>query len=375
MKGGEKNMEENKAVLQEVIAELKKGVTDEVLSAVEKKLADWRKISGMDKFSDDEKQKAVEYIKAKTMGDYAKAKALSPGTTGEGKELIPTYLATEIVRVAGEYGVVARNSRKIPMKGINLKFPTIADVIFTRKSPNGSFTVSEPGTSNAFDFTLQEVGTIVPFSNEMLLDPNVNVIDALALLAGEGLAKGEDTWGLLGQASGEGIFQNTNVSGVVLATGKTHYSDVTADDLLSALALIKGRARRNLKWVMSWSVLLSLYGLKDSQGRYIVREPSGTAPATVWGVPVEISDVMPETSEPSQAGKKFIALANFDYVGQAQYGGMVVDISKEATIKKDASTTYNLFQDHMSAVKFVAYEDIKIAMADKAFAYIKTASS
>jgi HK97 family phage major capsid protein len=126
---------------------------------------------------------------------------------------------------------------------------------------------------------------------------------------------------------------------------------------------------------MSWSVLLSLYGLKDSQGRYIVREPSGTAPATVWGVPVEISDVMPETSEPSQAGKKFIALANFDYVGQAQYGGMVVDISKEATIKKDASTTYNLFQDHMSAVKFVAYEDIKIAMADKAFAYIKTASS
>jgi HK97 family phage major capsid protein len=368
-------MEENKALIQEVITELKKGVTDEVLSAVEKKLADWRKISGMDKFSDDEKQKAVEYLKFKAMGDYAKAKALSPGVNGEGKELIPSYLATEIIRVASDYGVIAGNSRKIPMKGINLNFPTIADVIFTRKSPNGSFTVSEPGTGNAFSFTLQEVGTIVPFSNEMLLDPSVNVIDALALLAGEGLAGGEDTWGLLGQASGEGIFQNTDVPGVVLATGKTHYSDVTADNLLSALALIKGNARRNLKWVMSWSVLLSLYGLKDNQGRYIVREPSGTAPATIWGVPVEISDVMPETSEVSQAGKKFITLANFDYVGQAQYGGMVVDISKEATIKKDDNTTYNLFQDHMSAVKFVAYEDIKIAMADKAFAYIKTASS
>lgn len=369
-------MEENKQVLQEIIADLKKGITGEVLSSVEKKLAEWKAKNGLNTTSmKEEGEKATEYIRAKFVGDFAKAKALSPATNNEGKELVPTYLASEIVRVADEVGVVRRNARKFPMAGLNVNYPTMSGVIAYRKTPNGEYTISEPGTAYAFSLAVEEVGSIVPFSNLMLENPTVNVVDALALLAGEAIAKIEDTWGLLGQTSGEGIFQNTNVSVYTLPSGKTSYANITADDLLSTLSLVKGSARKSLRWVMSWSVYNAIRGLKDTQGRYVVQEPSGGQPATIWNVPVEISDVMPETTESSQAGKKFIALANFNYMALGQEKGITMDISREATLKKADNSLIHLFQDNMSAVRFQEYIDIELAEASKAFAVIKTASS
>lgn len=368
---------DDKNLVEEIKKELVDSSIKKIDEAIEKKLADIQSKMVFGKNTKDseieEKQKAVEYIKAKYFNDTLKLKTLSPNTSGYGQELVPTYLANEIIRVAGEYGVVRRLSRLWPMN-LRQDIATMGSVIAQRKTPTGSAYVSTPTTGKAVSLVAETIASIIPFSAMYLKEPNFNIVSLLAELAGEAIAKKEDEWGLLGDTTGEGIFKNNSVPSVVLGTGKTHYSDITADNLLEAVSLLKGTARKNARWVMSWSVFNAIRGLKDTNGRYIVQAPSEGAPATIWNFPVEFSDVMPETSETNQADKYFIVLGDFRYMVLGQTKGLEMDISKEATIN-DGTNNIHLFQDDLVAVRFTEYIDIEIAEPSKAFVKIKTAAS
>lgn len=99
-------------------------------------------------------------------------------------------------------------------------------------------------------------------------------------------------------------------------------------------------------------------------------------PATLWNFPVEFSSIMPKTTDGSQAGTKFLTLANFDYMMFGDRKQVTVEISKDATVTDtDGSTAINLFEQDMSAVRVIERVDIQLAEADKAFAVLKTAAS
>jgi HK97 family phage major capsid protein len=361
-------MEENtKAIIDEIKQDLKKDLLPEVLKSLDEKL---EKI-GLDfkpksQSEFEEKKKAAEYIAAVYKRDYERMKVLSPATAGEGAELVPTVLSSEILRVAGQYGYAGRLGRIFPVTNLKENLPTADGVAFYRKGPNGRITVSSVSTNYAVQVDLEEVVALVPFPNSFLENPTINVVDLIALLAGEAYAKGRDEW------ARDQIF--SNATAYVLGSGKTFYTDITADDLAMAVESIDENLIGNLTWVMSFSVFNRLRLKKDSQNRYIVQEPGAGRPATLWDIPVVFSSVYPKTSEENQAGKPFIALGDFRYLVIATKGGMRMDISKEASVQVGA-TTYNLFQDNMSAVRFVGYEDINVALPTKSFVAIKTSAS
>lgn len=355
---------------------LKKGVMDSLL----KELPNRKDIFGGDKKDAkaelaESKEKSAEFIKAVFNGDVEKVKSMTVGTGADGGYLVPDYFGTEIIRLVSTYGVVRRNARVYPVSGTTVKLPTIGSVTAYRIAEKGVKTASK-ATVAQVTITIKKLACFIVVSDELLADATGVTVDLLAELAGEAIALKEDEWGLLGLGAGEGIFQNTSVPVVTMAVGKDTYAEATADDLLDLQSAINENALAGAKYYMSLSVFNAFRKLKDTTGQYIVQSPAGGQPATIWNAPVELSAVMPKTSDGSQASKKFVAFANLRYMILADRQQYTVDVSNQATVvDDDGSTAINLFQQDMSAVRVVERIDIELAQADKAFAVLKTAAT
>lgn len=352
-----------------------KGLVNEIVEKTSEKvlsqIADRKDVFGGEvKSNNDAKTKAAEYIKAVYNGDFAQVKALSEGTTTDGGYLVPEYFASEIVRLAPQYGVVRRMARIWPMQEKTVNIPTLSSVTAYRVAEKASITASQP-TVGRVTLSAKKLAVMVPMSNELLRDANIQVVDTLSALSAEALALKEDDWGFNGLGAGEGIFQNANVPDFTLASG-TDFTDVTADDLLDALNLLDESALPNARWYMSFSVFNIIRKLKDDYGRYIVQEPAGGMPATIWNLPVEFVRVLPSASD-TDADTPFIAVGDLRYMIMGDMRQYEIAVSKEATITDtDGSTSVNLFEQDMSAVRVIERVDIQLAEADKAFVMIKT---
>jgi HK97 family phage major capsid protein len=363
---------------KKVLEELKSGITQEVITELKNNVPLRKDILGGDNAKSElkeAKERTAEYLRAKYIGDSAKAKALGLTSTG-GVELVPEYFSSEVIRLAPQYGVVRRYARNVPMQGLTQKIPTASSVTAYRVGHGAAATSSAP-TTGRVTLTAEKVVALIPVENELLKDANVDTIDLLTRLAAEAIAKKEDIWGLKGEGAGEGIFQNTNVPVVTMASTMNTYAEATFDDLLDVMNALNEDALANAKWLMSFSVFNALRKIKaGTTGEYIMQPPSGGQPATIWNIPVIFSSNMPKTSDVTQASQKFVALANMDFMLFGDRKEYSIEISREATVTDtDGSTPINLFEQDMSAVKVMERVDIELAEADKAFAVLKTAAS
>lgn len=367
----------NDEKLKELLADVQKGVSEEVYEKLMKELPNRKDIFGAVKGDDnvtEQKEKVAEYIKAKFLGDHARAKALSEGTSTEGAELVPEYFASEVVRVAEKAGHVRRDARNYPMLSDTLNVPTAGSVTAYRVAEKSAITSSMPTTGDV-NLVAQQLAVLVPMSNQLLADANVDVVDLITTLAGEALAKKEDEWGIEGLGAGEGIFQTAAVNVVTMGSGHDAFTDITADYLLDVLNEIDENALDGGKWYMSFSVFNLLRKVKDENGQYIVQQPGNGMPATIWNFPVEFVATMPKSSD-SAAATKFLAFGNLKYMLFGDRQQLTIDISRDASVvDTDGSTTLNLFQRNMSAIRVIERIDIELAEADKAFAVLKTAAS
>ncbi|MDQ3098879.1 MAG: phage major capsid protein [bacterium] len=372
--------EEVKKQMESVLAELKQGITKEVVDYINTNIPLRKAIFGgenhdADAQSKDEQKKAAEFLTAKYFNDAAQVKALSGGTSSEGKELVPEFFSNEIIRLAPNYGVIRAKARKYPVNARIQHLPTVGSVTVNRVGEKVAIPSSQPGTGK-LDITIKKVAGIVPVSNELLKDANVTVVQLLTLLFAEAFAKYEDEWGFSGKAANEGIFQNTSVPVLTMSTGDTTYNKVTGDYLLDLMDKVDESALTDAGFYMSFSVFNALRKLKATTGEYIVQPPTGGQPATIWNHPVNFARVLPRTSAGSQAGTKFLTFANLNYMLFADAHEYELEISRDATVKDvDGTTDIRLFEQDMSAVRVIERVDIQLAEADKAFAVLKTAAS
>lgn len=370
--------EEAKKALDELKTSVTASVTEDVMKKVEEMQIDRKSIVAN---KDDELAEQKD-IAAKQLQKLAngKVKALTSGTATEGEELVPTYVASEIVRVAGINGLIRRYGRIWPMQGTNESVPTADSVTAYRVSEGAKITSSQP-TTGAVTLASKTVGVIVPVSRKLLQNATTNVVDMIIMLAGEAMAKLEDQWGLLGLTNGEGIFQTAGVPGVTLGSGLTDYSDVEPEDLLDMIDAVDDNiSDEKLRWVLSRSVFNALrkkravVGSDDQQ--FLFQGFGSQMPATMWNIPYSLSPVMPKTSEVSQAGKKFMALADFSNLLVGDDQNYTMELSNQATITDtDGNTLINLFEQNMVAIKVTGEVDIKLANPTQAFSYGKTAAS
>lgn len=323
------------------------------------------------------KQKAADFIKAVYAKDLAKVKSLSEGTDADGGYMVPEYFMSEVIRLIPVYGVARKDARVITVNGLTTHFPTADAVTAYRVGEKAAITASKP-TIGQVTLTVKKIGVMVPMTNELLADANVNTVDLIIRLVAEAFAKYEDEWAFLGKTAGEGIFQDTNVALLTLDSGKNTYAEVDFDDLLSAMAKLDESALSGAKWYMSFSVFNALRKLKYASGTasYILQEPGAGQPATIWNIPVEFVKVLPKTSDSNQASTKFIALANLQHMLIADRSSMEIKISEEATVTdSDGSTGINLFEQDMSALRAITRRDIALTNQGSAFVAIKTSAS
>lgn len=323
------------------------------------------------------KEKAAEYIKAVFGRDTAQVKALSEGTAADGGYIVPEAFSTELIRIAPNYGVVRRMARNYPVPGDGYKIhlPTVGSVTVSRVNEKAVIPSSQP-TFGRSTITIKKIAGLVPMSNELLKDANMDTVNILTTLFAEAFAKYEDEWGFLGKGAGEGIFQNTSVPVVQMATGLDTYVEIDQDHLLDLLGSIDEAALTGARWFMSFSVFIALMRLEDSTGRKLITEPTGTQPATLFGLPITFVRAMPKTSDGSQPATKFLAVGNLDYMLFADKKEYELKISQEATITDtDGTTPINLFEQDMSAVRVIERVDIALAEAAKAFAVLKTGAT
>ncbi len=366
--------------VQKVLQELKGGITTEVFEKLMAELPNRKDIFGgqsPEAKADESKAKSAEYLKALYEGDTAHLKAMSVGTNADGGFLAPDYFASEVIRVAGNYGLVRRLARPWEMAGKTEKIPTAGSVTTYRVNEKAKATSSQP-TIGQVTLTAKKLVAMIPVSNELLEDANINLVDLLTLLAGESLAKKEDEWGLKGLGAGEGIFQSTTAPVVTMAATNTTYEKADFLNLIDVMNQCNEDALAKARWIMSFSVFNGFRKIQAGAGdkQHVLQHPGSGMPATLWNFPVEFSSIMPKTTDGSQAGTKFFTLANFDYMMFGDRKQVTVEISKDATITDtDGTTPINLFEQDMSAVRVIERVDIQLAEADKAFAVLKTAAA
>lgn len=379
----QKLQEELKPVIEDIKTAVTAAVTKDVVEKLKEELPNRKGIFGADQGESEEKaelegkEKAAEYIKAVFNQDSAQVKALSEGTAADGGYLVPEVFASEIIRLTPNYGVIRRNARNYPVSGAGFKthLPTIGNVSVNRVGEKAAIPSSQPTTGQT-SITIKKVAGLVPMSNELLKDANVDTVSILTALFAEALAKYEDEWGFLGKAAGEGVFQHASVPVVTMASTNTTYAKVTEDNLIDMLDQIDESALPGAKWYMSFSVFNALRKLEDSTGQKLIQSPTAGQPATLWNLPIEFVRVLPKTTDGSQTGTKFLAVGDLNYMLFADKKEYSMDISQEATIKDtDGTTPINLFEQDMSAVRVIERIDIQLAEASKAFAVLKTAAA
>lgn len=378
---------EMKQVMDEVKGELVTQVapivTEKALEEILAKIPQKAGIFGGDNTkTDDERNKAVEYLKAKAEKDGVKAKALSAGSTGNGAELVPTFISDQIISLTEKDGLVRKLARKWPMGGMSEKVPTLSSLTAYRIGTDGAKITSSAPTTGGLTLTAKTVGVIIPVSKRVLRNSSVKLLDALSVLASEAFATLEDKWAILGLASGEGVMQHASVPTKTLGSGKTSYTDVAPEDLLDVISLMKEEALtgEKLRWVMSMSMLNHFRKLRYSIGSdkqdFLFAGMGDKTPGTIWDIGYDTRSFMPKVSDSSQAGKKFLALANFDYVVFGDENVYTMDVSDQATVTDtDGSTLINSFEQEMVAIKFTESIDIQLAEAANAFGTAKTAAS
>ena len=124
--------------------------------------------------------------------------------------------------------------------------------------------------------------------------------------------------------SGTGNGQPTGIlSGITWTTDNTvETTDLTADDLLNAIAMMPAGYAGGAKFAMSTATLFgNVYTLKDNDGRYYFADPGSGGIHRLFGFEIVIDDNIP-------AGT--ILFGNFRYYGVNIPQGVAVEVSRES---------------------------------------------
>ncbi len=184
----------------------------------------------------------------------------------------------------------------------------------------------EAGSITAFNPTFGQVtltakklaGLTSAISSELLSDTAIDIVGLLVEQFMYAIGQELDNQVLNGTGSPvSGILSAAAGYSVVLGTGSTSFSAIGANDVRSMIRKLSSADAALAKFIYSKDIQFYLDTLKDSNGRYIYREPAGDRPAALWNRPIIESAKAPAESA-SAVSTAFIALAflKYFYIGR-----------------------------------------------------------
>ena len=255
---------------------------------------------------------------------------------------LPADVSNEILAKMQTESAVMRLARRIDLPGRGVSIPVItSDPTATWVGETVSKAVSNPGLTTKI-MSAYKLAVIVPFSNEFRRDAAALYDELVRRLPLALAQKFDATVFGNGSAPGDNFDTFANCTAKNIGSTATYAGLVAADtDIADNGGMMNGIA-------LSPAGKGAILAATDQQGRplFINNMAEGAAPM-ILGAPVVISKGAYKAGSPNVVG------AAGDW-SQALYGtveGVVIDYSSDATLKVNESTTINLFQQNMFAVR------------------------
>lgn len=249
-------------------------------------------------------------------GSLQKA-SYAEGADATGGYLVPEEYEFDIIKLARNRTFGLQECSVVQMGSDKLNIPTEATLASGTWETEASTINAGEGTVGNLQLVAKKYASLLTVSNEMLADSRIDFVSTVTeQLAYDTLLNGVDNQILNGDGTvfqgiiaGSGSSKNVN-----MASTKTTFADVTADNLSSMINELDQGFLANAKFVFNPLIKHYLRILKDSQNAYIFQMPQGANAGTIWEKPYIESEVAPSSTAISTP---FIVLGNLKlyYVG------------------------------------------------------------
>lgn len=261
---------------------------------------------------------------------------------------LPNDVSAEILQKTQEASAVMQLARQINLPGRGVQIPVITgDPTASWVAETGAKPVSTPSISKKV-MQAHKLAVIVPFSNEFARDA-ARLYDALVARLPGVLAKTFDQTVFFGPASGS-LANFDNFAGCTAQSLQSNvYQGLVAAD--TDIATAGGVMNGIVLSPQGKSVLLSAV---DGEYRPLFNTVAEGGISRVLGAPTYVSSAAYKEGSGSGTSQTpdFIGIAG-DW-SHAMYGtveGVKIDFSSDATLTLADSSTVNLFQNNMFAVR------------------------
>jgi HK97 family phage major capsid protein len=264
-------------------------------------LVEWRKAQGYVA-----KEDAPEYRDAFwhhlsanwTELDVEEQRALSKGTTTAGGFLVPTSMASDIIRSSRDMGAIAQLCNEIRTEGgetLNLPANTVHGTASWTAEAAG-YTPSDETFANISLGAYKSTAKII-VSEELVQDSQFGLEGFLSTEFGERLGVLQNTAFVIGDGSAKptGILATTATTNATLATAATGNStSFTYSALVTAVFALPRQYRAGASFVVNDASARNLYLMLDSQNRPLWNvNVATTGPDTFLGYPIYTDPDLP----------------------------------------------------------------------------------
>jgi len=224
---------------------------------------------------------------------------------------IPDIVMEEILHFARESSVVLQYARVVPMVSEVHSWPIEGDAVSV--AWGNTTEESEPGISEV-ELTAKELSAYSVVKNMTLADARSDIVSWLTEAMAEAAGLELDNQGFNGDGTKicSGILTAKCGYSVILGSGSTAFSQISAAKLSEMIAKLDGLKKRGARFWMHGEILHYVRSLKDTNDRPIFIETVGApVSGTIWGYPYTEVVKMPSTSAANTA---FMAFGNLRYL-------------------------------------------------------------
>lgn len=248
-------------------------------------------------------------------------KAASEGTTTAGGYVVETEQVKTIKSVQEQYGLMRQifGSNIIPMKSDVAVVPVdtyeVSGVSGTGNVPtpaetdeNAAITESADAELDQVTLTTQKIATLNYVSSELLDDSFVDFLGAYLIpKIARQAAKKEDDY-VFTRAT-YGLFNSTNITRLVMDSGKSAFSDIEIEDLIAMEDEVVSDALNSGMYLAHRSIINLVKRLKGTDGQFLWMPAQGPEPASINGYAIRKGEILPARSA-SAVSKGFIAFGD-----------------------------------------------------------------
>jgi len=270
--------------------------------------------------------------------------------------VVDSELSAEIRHLMTEYGVARREMTSLQLTKGSYKANNLTTDLTVYWVDEGAAIKSSEVVIGQETLELVKLAVIVSFTSELLEDEEIDLASFVTSRVAENFAEAEDEAFFNGDGTSTyggftGLLQNTSINEVTM-TGST-FASLDADDLLAMIDATPQGAQANSKFYMQRTIMSLIRKLKEDNGDYIYQRPSEAGPATIWGKPAVMVEVMPSTSD-TAAATSFILYGDLKKACILGYKGAIkIDRFNGGTIRNVAnSADINLITTDREAIRY-----------------------